>query len=127
MADSSDVPEESHAKYFAFSTEDLVNKDVKRDEPATSMAEMAIQKQAQEHEQREKLLRFVLRMVTVAMIAVVVFVGLLLIPGVEVHPTIGVAFITAVAVQSFAIVGFIARGLYPSFTRRSQGNNEEIG
>lgn len=65
-------------------------------------------------------------MVGVAFGSVILFVTVLLFTDFEVESTIGVAFISAIAVQSFAIIGFIARGLYPPSSIKGSRQSEPV-
>jgi hypothetical protein len=65
-------------------------------------------------------------MVGIAFGSVILFVAVLLFTEFEVESTIGVAFISAIAVQSFAIIGFVARGLYPSSVTKAARQSEPV-
>lgn len=104
----------------------LAKRDVSRDRSTTTLADLAKNKVQQEYDQRARLMTYILWMVGIAFTAVITFVMVLLFTDFEVDSTIGVAFISAIAVQSFAVVGFIARGLYPSSVSRETRQSEPI-
>lgn len=112
--------------YIETNISGLAQRDVSRERSTTTLAEIAKNKAQQEYDQRARRMTYGLWMVGIAFGSVILFVAVLLITDFEVESTIGVAFISAIAVQSFAIIGFIARGLYPASVTKKSTQSEPV-
>lgn len=126
MADDFEEPRARGEAYIEANISGLAKRDVGRERSTTSLAEIAKNKAQQEYDQRARLMTYILWMVGIAFGPVILIVAVLLFTEFEVESTIGVAFISAIAVQSFAIIGFVARGLYPSSVTKGSRESEPV-
>lgn len=92
-------------------SESKLKGDVDRNEVASKLLQQALNDRTQRHWQRKILFLTVMLIVPAAIIVTVVMMGALMFTR-EVGDAVYIAFISAMAVQSFALIATLARNLY---------------
>lgn len=88
----------------------------------TARAERAVQ----DNSHRKKLFWVIVSVVCGALLCVVFLVGLLLFnKNLSLETPIVIAFISAMAVQSFILIGFLVKGLYPTASSGTSSDRVE--
>lgn len=91
--------------------ESALGGDVERDSLASDLLKQALSDRKQRYDQRKTLFRLIMLIVPGALFLTVVMMGVVIWSG-GVGDAVYVAFISAMAVQSFALIATIARNLY---------------
>lgn len=107
------------------STEDLES-DVSRDSSLRKLEAAAASRAEQDNSQRNFLFWMIMGLVGVALISVIAFIVALVFLDKEIDTAIGVAFISGVSVQSFLLIGFLTRGLFPTAGSRTEAASAPV-
>lgn len=102
----------------------LRNEDVQPGKAQTDLAAALAAKEEQANKQRQILFYFVLSVVVAMLTAVVVAVCGLGMRCLDLDTPVAVAFISAASIQSFILVGLLARGLYET-AKKATANGQE--
>ncbi|MGO3255628.1 hypothetical protein [Glutamicibacter ardleyensis] len=99
--------------------------DVQRDNATEKLAQASADRAVQDNEHRKTLFTFVTWIVGCALGAVIVMMAALMIWKGRIETNVAIAFISALAIQSFVLIGLLARGLFPANSGKSS-NSESV-
>lgn len=97
--------------FATFLSDDLA-KDKERGQPVSDLTKEVARREEIANDQRVHLFRIIVGIVCASIVAVGAFVTFLGFHIMKVETPIAIAFISAMAVQSFVLIGLLVRGLF---------------
>lgn len=97
---------------FATLLSENLAKDKKRGQPISDLTREIARREEIANDQRVHLFRIIVGIVCASIVAVGVFVAFLGLNKIKMDTPVAIAFISAMAVQSFVLIGLLVRGLF---------------
>lgn len=97
--------------------------DVKSDSATEKLAQASANRAVQDNEHRKTLFVFVTWIVGAALGAVILLMAALMIWEGRIETNVAIAFISALAIQSFVLIGLLARGLFPANSGKASNSD----